>query len=145
LNSDIGDIDFVHSFYRQAGVSLDCRWSSWHYDRDYIKEDQLMSAYSVSQSDPYIFVHDDYSRGFVIDKSKLRKDIRIIQPIPGYTDNALNYMKMMECAEEIHCMDSSFRILCDHIDTNKLFFHRYAKRTNGWGVPYSKKDWIVYD
>ena len=59
-------------------------------------------------------------------------DIKIIKITSGITDNMLQYVKLIERAEEIHCVPSSFHCLVDSMwnKTNaKLFFHNARANT----------------
>lgn len=137
--------DVVQTFYRQGGIAYNKRWSSWHVDRNYESEKALLSKIGLSDGERYIFVHDDPSRNYNIKNENVRSDLRIIKPNLEYTKNIFDYCYLLENAEEIHCMDSSFRILCEHINTTgTLHFHQYAKGSSGWGVPLSRKRWIFF-
>ena len=87
----------------------------------------------------YILVHQQSSIGkFFIDiKSKLP----VIEIRPGLTNNMLDYVKIIQNASEIHCIDSSVMNLIDgmKLKTDDLFFHT-IKPT---GFRYSDKWKIV--
>ena len=53
-------------------------------------------------------------------------DYKVIHIQPGVTANLLSYMKLIEHAQEIHCIPSAFHALVDsvtHKTSAKLFFH----------------------
>lgn len=79
--------------------------------------------------------------------------LKIIEIVPGITDNLLQYTKLIKNAKEIHCVNSSFFCLVDSI-TNKidahLFYHDIRATSmihlnSKWNnyrwqyIPYSKK------
>jgi len=131
------------NFYKQANVSHDCRWTSFKINRNLDNEQKLYDKYNITSE--YIFIHDDDDRKI----KTFRKDLQIIKPINNITDNVLDYMKIIENATEIHCIDSSFKSLIESIDVNgKLFFHQYASQVyklykGEWGLPLIKKNWII--
>lgn len=75
-----------------------------------------------------IFVHDDITRGFTIDKTLLPEGNKY-SPFCNYERSVLSFHKAIEKATEIHCIDSSFLHLCDALPTTgKLYWHQYARR-----------------
>jgi hypothetical protein len=137
--NNLEDYNLCHIFYRQAGLNIKERWDSWYVKRNKKRELLLFEKYNIDGE--YIFVHGDEQRGYGILKEKL-PNIRIIKPDLKLTNNIFDYCYLMENAKEIHCMDSCFRILCEHIDiTGVLFFHQYCKNSFGSFVPLSKKKW----
>ena len=88
----------------------------------------------LSNDKPYVLVHRRsfrYSDGFPINIDNFRKannlpNIRIIEITEGITDNMMQFVPLIERAEEIHVVASSFHCLvdCMYNKTNgKLFFH----------------------
>ena len=88
----------------------------------------------------YVFVHDDPKRNYII-KEEYLKNKKIIRPILGLTDNIFDYLTIIEKAEEIHCMDSSFRMMIDSYPMDKkLYFHTYCRSDSD--LAQSKNKWI---
>jgi hypothetical protein len=139
-----GEVDFVQTFYRQAGVPLGNRYNSWSLDRDTNAEKELYDKFGISDGEEYIFVHDDSSRDFEILSDKLPTDIKIVRPQKGYTGVMPHYAGLIENAKEVHCIDSSFRLLTDQLNPKgKLYFHKYSRKSDGWVVPTTKLDWTT--
>jgi hypothetical protein len=66
---------------------------------------------------------------------------------PGLTDNLFDFCDVIEKAEEIHVIDSSFMFLIDCLPyeapNQKLFVHRYARPNAAWNLPILKKPWVI--
>ena len=134
-------------FYDQVGIDFEKRWSSFYYERNKENEKILYYNFFDRKEDPsipmyppwldetndmkYIFLHDDPDRGRVINRDLLPKDIRIITPHKKFWDaDILDYRPLLECAHEIHCVNSSFADLMDAFDLSKvkrLCIHEYAR------------------
>lgn len=126
-NLDISTLSFAESFYQQVGLDYARRWDGM-VQRDRAREEALYHRL-VGQPGPYIFVHDDPGRGYVIDRDRLPADLPVVRPQPGLTDIIFDYALVLERATEIHCMDSSFRHVVDTLELSgpRLFLHLYAK------------------
>lgn len=117
---------FDAEFYRQAGVPFLAKWEKF--------ETPTIAGGLRSKR----FVHDDPSRGFIINLEGTRPDATKPSPI---TD----YVEMLILAEEIHCINSSFAILADLINApGKKFLHKYA-RPDGGALPIFGRAWTVLD
>lgn len=136
---DISRHSFAEDFYRQFGLDYAKRWEGT-VRRDPEREEALYRRL-VGHPGPYLFLHDDPGRGYVIDRRRVTPDLPIIRPLPGLTPNIFDYALVMERAAEIHCMDSSFRHVADTLGLSgpRLFLHLYAK---GVDVP-SRLPWTV--
>lgn len=124
-------------YYKGAGVEFNVRFDKFYYTRDEKEEDLLYQKYNPNNL-PYIFIHDDPYRGYNI---TTKWNDLIIRNNPN--ENIFNYYKLLQNAEEIHCMESSFRCFLETIDvkTTKLFLHHYVRNTK----PFLDKDnKIVY-
>ena len=120
---------FDESFYKQASIPFEHRWSKFYIPH----EDVLI------EEKEFIFLHDDSSRGLNIDLNKVSKDIKIIRP--EKEKPFLYYLPYLKAAKEIHCFDSSFALLAEHIHTTgNLFLHRYVR---SYVYPVYKKDWKI--
>ena len=131
---------FDESFYRQAGVSYNKRWSLFKCPDNQEKQDELYSNIKKK----YIFVHDDPSRGYSI-HPRFLPDKNVYRPKHNLGNSSnytvFDYRKIIENAEEIHCMDSSFACYIDHLPgiKNKLkYIHRYIRKDGG---PLYKNNW----
>lgn len=136
---DLSSSSFAEDFYRQAGLDYTNRWHGT-VRRDPGREEFLFRSL-IGDSGPYLFVHDDPGRGYVIDPARLPAGVPVVRPRPGLTNNIFDYGLVLERAQEIHCMDSSFRHVVDTLGLTgpRLFLHLYAK---GVDVP-SRLPWTV--
>ena len=136
-------------FYSQVGINLNEKWNSFRIDRDVNREKKLMDIFKISSDDHFVFVHDDNNKRIASERLS-HFEGSVIRPIPSVTNNAFDYCSMIELADEVHCVDSSFRSLTDMLDVQgQLFFHKYA--SNAYkafpgenGFPTMRKNWTVY-
>ena len=120
---------FDGNYYDQAGLSLECRWNSFRYVRNMEREEELFKILGCEVG-KYIFVHDDVSRSFKIDENKLPSGLRIIRPDPKLAKKyrIFDYLKVIENASEIHCIESSFGAMIESLEIPlPKFAHRYAR------------------
>ena len=121
----LGAKDFDDSFYIQHNIPFEKRWSSFKCHRDSGLEKVLFDKFGVKENE-YVFVHDDKNRGYEIDESYIiNKELPIIRPILGLTNNSFDYCYLMENSKESHFIDSSFRLIFDSLQlrNDNLFFH----------------------
>lgn len=145
-NTDAWD----ESFYRQAGLDFNARWDSFYFKRDE-KREKLFYDKCIKKDEPYIFIHDDKHRGFIIDDNKIESNNkRLIRPErdkKAGTYNIFDYCKILERADEIHSIDSSFDKLVDCMNstTKNIYFHDYARKVNRSSCGYHtyRRKWII--
>jgi hypothetical protein len=129
-------------FYRLAGINFSKKWDSFYVERDPSREKALYEK--IDPGANYVFLHDD-SR-FVIDRDKVLQN-PIVSPGGGITDNVFDFCTLIERAQEIHVIDSSFMFLVDLLayqnPNQKLFVHRYARPNPPWSLPALKKKWTI--
>lgn len=116
------------NLYRQAQIPHEVRWSKFSYKRNPQKEKSLYNRLGCDLG-PYIFLHEDSSRGYKIREDLLPSGINIIRPDPKLKGfSFFDYLGVMENALEIHSIESSFAILAEQMDLkNQKFAHRYAR------------------
>ena len=87
-----------------------------------------------------MFVHDDPERGFTVDRKYiLNQDLIEVQN--DMSENAFHFLKVLEEAQEIHCMESSFKSLIDfYAQTDKLFYHDFRDHPLG---NHANKKWEI--
>lgn len=141
IRNNIGTYNFDECFYRQNDLDYNKRWSDFYIKRDSTLEDEALKM--LIPKTPFIFVHDDISRGFKIKEDYLDSTLPIFRPDNTYTGNIFAYLKILENAKEIHCMDSSFKHLVDSMTTikAKLFYHIYVRGSSKYSWTKSKLDW----
>jgi len=134
---------FDRDFYRIANVPFDYRWENFFVKRNYEAENKLFEALGLLQKE-YVFIHDDPTRGFIIDKKYIaNKNIKIVKP--HKTNNIFEWCQVLENAKEIHCIDSSFRLIADSLKlkTAELFFHYSYINKDKRYISSSKYDWKI--
>jgi hypothetical protein len=119
----------VYAYY---GLSFSLRYNNFHLPKHVEGAEELYQ--DLSKGEPYILVHkrsSKYPTGFPIDINNFRKNaglptLKVVEVQEGITDNMMQYVKLIENAEEIHCVASSFHCLVDSIynrTKGRLFFH----------------------
>lgn len=117
-------------FYEQAGIPHDYRWSKFGYNYE------TVVSFPVGE---YAFVHDDAARGYTI---KVTPKMPIVRPSVEFA--ITDWFNVLACAKEIHCINSAFLILADHVDTTgKLFWHKYARDEGPLCNPTVRKKWAI--
>ena len=124
-------------FYEELNLPKEIRYNFFNYDT-ISRESDLVYDLVTQNKGSYAFVHDDPSRGFVINRNLINPELNII--CNDYTINPLHYSKVLKNAAEIHCMESSIKTLIELFPTNgNLYFHDLRKHPLG----LSKKNWNV--
>jgi hypothetical protein len=120
-------VRFDQSFYNQAGVSHELRWDGFFIPRDIKKELLLYSILVCDQ--PYAFLHEDRTRGMVINRDLISSDCIIVEPLPkGSEFTVFDYLTIIENASEIHVIESSFAHLIESVGIQgKKIAHRYTR------------------
>jgi hypothetical protein len=123
--------EFDETFYLQNNLPFILRWEKFYVNRDLEKEKSIFEKYNVTE-DEYIFIHDDKDRGFIIDEKKiLHKDLPIVRPIPGLTNNVFDYCYLMKNSIESHFIDSSFRLVFDSLKLRNTYIFYHINLLNG--------------
>lgn len=137
--------NFDEAFYKQVGLNFKKRWEDFKIERNYSKELELFDKMNFSSG--YVFLHDGSERNLSIDRTKIKnQNLKVIVPSFDLTDNIFDYLTLIERAEEIHCMDSSFKLMIDSVidDRSNLFYH--VNLANGARRPHTtanKLSWII--
>ena len=139
---------FDQIFYLQARVQYENRWNLFHIPSDEKKQKETLDIMNIRQyNNGYVFVHDDASRELIIKSDKLPA-LPVVRPDHklGRKSNIsiFDYKEVIAHASEIHCMDSSFAALIDHIPelkNKKKVIHRYLREENL--NPYYLNNWII--
>lgn len=136
-------IKYERQMYTFAELPLEALWDSFYVKRDRERERTLsQKMHTVGR---YLFLHDDAR--YPINPKKISSTLPIVRPDTNLTDNIFDYCDVLEHAEEIHVMDSSFMFLVDCLQyansRQRLFVHRYARENMAWNLPILKKDWQI--
>jgi hypothetical protein len=144
LDRNSGEL-LENQFYTMAGIDLSKKWDSFHVDRDSASERNLFDR--VSPQKPYVFLHEDIRRSYLIDRRLIDKKYTIVTPDPTLAPNSFDYCSIIEQAAEIHVIDSSFMFLIDCLpydsSQQKLVVHRYARENEDWKLPTLGKNWKI--
>lgn len=135
------DRDHYAYLYHKFGLDYSVRWQCSPIPNRYTREYQLST-----DLDHYAFVHDDASRSFAIDERYV--GCPIIRPDTNQFTSVLRYSRLIENADEIHVIDSSFFHLVEQLQPKgKLFFHRYVRRVYPavWGDYETRHNWTVLE
>ncbi len=136
---------FDSLMYKQGGLPFSARWKGFFVDREKELESRLFAMLNVSVG-KYAFLHEDVSRGFSIDRTLVNSSLPIVTPNRDISDNIFDWCSIIEGASEIHCIDSSFRLLADSLaPTGKLFFHWYSRKADVFNTPQTKLAWKRID
>ena len=133
-----GDEKFDMVFYRQVGIPFEAKYEYFKTCRDNDMEQKCFDENYPNEK--YIFVHDSCSdMNFDL---KIRDDLKIVRP-SGSEYCLMDYLKLIENAEEVHCIDSSFlnmiELCCER---ENLFFHDIRVLYGGI-APYFGDKWEV--
>jgi len=118
--------------YLHYEVPFRARYDNFRLPRHIAESNDLFNR--LTSGKPYVLVHRItglHPDGLPINIPLFRKmnnfsDLGIIEIKPGLTNNMMNFVKLIENAEEIHCVNSSFFCLVDSIYKRtkmQLFFH----------------------
>jgi hypothetical protein len=124
---------FDKDFYRIAGLDFSVRFNNFFIDRDNEKEEELINELNPN-NEKFIFIHDDKSKGYNIDISKI-SNYNMFKII--YNDTrflVFNYIKLIEMAEEVHFMQSSFKeLICSYeFKKTKFYQHNYIRKYDSY-------------
>lgn len=122
------NVNFDEDLYLSANIDFRHRWDSFSVERDLAAENRLKKKLDIG-SKPYIFLHEDASRRYQIDRNRIPDGYQIVEPIhPSHEVSFFDYIGVILNAEEIHCIESSFCALIESLDLNqKKVAHRYAR------------------
>lgn len=122
-------------FYKQFNVPFSFRYSQSFWKRNLDSEKKLFNQ--LTNKKKYAFIHDDASRGMFINEKHIGKNLKIIRN--NHNEPIFNYGLLLENADEIHVMESSFRQLMEtlNIKTKKLFLYKGRDRYHA--IPLQNK------
>jgi hypothetical protein len=114
------------SFYRCVGLPWHIRWSKFSCNRSREGERMLESYLGISNGDRFVLIHDQASVGSI--PIQVATDLRVVKVMP-HTRSMLDWCGLIEKAEEVHCIDSSFIHLAQSLGVRKGIFHNNRKTT----------------
>jgi hypothetical protein len=122
-------------FYKQFNVPFKFRYTKSFWKRDLPSEKKLLNK--LTDKKKYAFIHDDVSRGLIIGDKYIGNNLKVIRN--NNNELIFNYGLLLENADEIHVMESSFRQLMEtlNIKTKKLFLYKGRDRYHA--IPLQNK------
>lgn len=123
--------DFDICFYKQMKVDFTERFRIYSSLRNTDIELKLFNKLKLNNK-KYIFIHDDKSRNYIIDETKLSISDNILIIRPHITNTIFDWCMVLENATEIHCICSSFKALVDSIQPlkPKLYYYHTLPNSN---------------
>lgn len=137
------NINCWEQFYMLAKLQLSVRWDNFYLQEDKELQKKLYDKLNPSD-EPYIFIHDDPSRGYEVDKTKVNSDnLKIITN--DISENMFHFVDIIKKAREIHCMESSFKSLVELIGSPaKMYFHNFRGHPLGFNSA-SRGGWEIIE
>ena len=131
-------------FYEQVQIPYDVRYNYFKVERDPAEEERVFNKLNPN-NEPYIFIHEDAARGFLLDRDHfLDRGLKVIEN--DVTENIFHFTKILEEAQEIHCMESSFKTLIDfYCEQDNIFYHDIRESQPLGQHSSSKWSVITYD
>jgi len=136
--------NFSKSFYEQAHVEFSKAWDNFKIKRNMQAENKLCEG--LINTRPFAFVHDDKSRDLVA--HKLKTSLPIVRPSKSLSDTIFDYCSIIEEADELHLIDSSFALLADRLSlkAQRKVIHRYVRLDRSKGAQelmptHYKQEW----
>jgi len=127
-------------FYDQVGIPYEIRVDMFYVKRDHTEESRLFDKMNPNNK-PFLFFHDDVYKGYEIDKKSFL-DSSLLAIGNDKSENIFFFIKLLEQANEIHCMESCFKSLVEFVDTKaELFYHDFRNHSLG----KTNKKWTVID
>lgn len=111
--------DWDVSFYDTMNVPFEYRWSKFKIVRDANRERYLKNRVNLLPDEKFVLIHNKGSDN-IIQNLKLETEHRkiFVEPL---TDCVLDWCELIERAEQVHCIDSSFVHLAQSIRNNGVF------------------------
>ena len=142
------DLHFDENFYFQVGIPFEYSYESFSVEYNVPREEHLTSL-KLQERSPYVLIHQDIRRGFLIDKSLIGNSLPCIEVTETGGFTLFDYRKLILGATEIHAIEGSLAAYVDRLPdvTAKLFAHRYARpeAASDRRLEFKYvKDWYVY-
>ena len=131
---------FDRYFYEQAGVDFEVSYEV-SFDSPDKQETSNKIMDLAAKCYAFCFVHDDRERGFEIDTSRISPCLKVVRPSIR-AEKIFDYIPLIQNADEIHCIDSSFALMIDRMEVNcDKYIHRYV-REDSFNPSY-REDWKI--
>ena len=129
-------------FYKQFNIPFKHRFLNSYWKKNNKSEKKLFKRL-VGVNQPYAFVHDDKDRNFIIDTKNINPNFKIIKN--DKKELIFNFGLILEHANEIHIMESSFRQIIEVLNTKNKKLYLYKGRSGEHSIDLynkNKKKWI---
>jgi hypothetical protein len=142
------DVWWYHWFYEQFSVPLDVRYKYFKLPKNIPNAENIYNQV-VPHGKPYRLIHDSSSHSSRYDLRFTDRELENVYIRPGITKNLLDWMKVIENAEEIHVPTSSVFCLIDSLELDAdLYYHDI--RPGNDRILYNtlldrKKPWKIID
>ena len=131
---------FDRYFYKQAAIDFE---TSYEVEFDEPQQEPNDEIMQLAPAEPFCFVHDDAARDLKIDMSRVDTDLPVVRPSIK-AEKIFDYIPLIKKASEIHCIDSSFALMIDRINTkDNKYIHRYTRKDSF--NPSYRADWEIYE
>ncbi|ATZ80604.1 hypothetical protein BMW23_0557 [Bodo saltans virus] len=97
---------FVQKFYEAYDINYNIRIEKFIFNRNYKQENDLYLRVNPN-NDKYILIHENVSNNILINRNFITNNYKIIN-LDMLSDIFFDAIKLIENAEEIHCIDSSW-------------------------------------
>lgn len=132
--------------YAQFDVPIEAMWNSFYFERNISRErDIYYNRIGLKDGEDYVFLHEDTTRGFMINRKYIR-DTKIIRLTDIKDVSVLDCLYLVEQAEEVHTFNSGLLSFIDQmgIARDNLNYHRYV-RPLAFEQPILKLKWNIYE
>lgn len=124
---------FDRFWYNLARVSFNKKWDNFYLKRNFLREKQIYyDILGLKNNERYVFLHEDKwnkDEDRTIKRHLINSDIRIISITDYPNISIFDTAFLIEHAEEVHVINSSFRTFIDLMDIkhNNLYYHKYTR------------------
>ena len=135
-------VSWDESFYTQLGIPSETRWEKFKILRDFEREKTLYDKLNPND-EKFVLIHSAGSDGIDrLDYSKINDTYNKIL-VQKYTENIFDFLLLIEKAQEIHCVESSFHLLVDSVNLNDNIYFHTLQRSRGYTHKITDKWKIV--
>jgi len=122
------------SFYLQIQMDPSVKKQYFYLERDFNSELDLYKKLTDEiGTEDYIFIHEKPNENKLVDRNKIRNDLKIITAKPEY--KIFDFLTIIERAKEVHVISSCFLSLFMTKKYNdKTFAHMYVDRFELSGI-----------
>lgn len=125
------EVSWDQSFYTQLQIPPETKWEKFKILRDPEREKTLYDKLNPND-EKFVLIHSAGSDGIDrLDYSKINDTYKKIF-VQKYTENIFDFLLLIEKAQEIHCVESSFHLLVDSVNLNDNIYFHTLQRSRGY-------------